>query len=86
MPSADSESIGDVADVLGVSRQRADQVSRFAGFPPPVGQLRGGRVWDLVHVRRWMVAEGRAGQELLDHGAAARTTPKKRTGRTQRKA
>jgi hypothetical protein len=85
MPVSDLRSIGDVAETLGVSRQRADQLSRFAGFPPPVGQLRGGRVRDLAHIRRWMVAVGREGQELSDRTTWPPPRPKSKKG-TQRKA
>lgn len=50
-------SIGEVARALGVSRQRADQLSREAGFPSPVSEALTGRKWRLVEIRRW--AKGR---------------------------
>ncbi len=51
--------IGDVADLLAISRSRADQLSRHVGFPEPIGRMSGGRVWDLDHVEDWAVEVGR---------------------------
>lgn len=51
--------IGDVAKMLDVSRSRADQLSRQAGFPEPIGLLAGGRVWDLTQVEEWAHEGGR---------------------------
>ncbi|WP_322754315.1 hypothetical protein [Frankia sp. Cas3] len=39
--------ISDVAVLLGgVSRKRADQISRRETFPAPIGTTRSGTVWD----------------------------------------
>lgn len=45
----------DIAKLLGVSRQRADQLSRQKGFPEPVDVIHDGRVrvWDRAEVERW---------------------------------
>ena len=43
----------ELAELLGVSRQRADQLARQTGFPKPVAELKGGRVWRLSDVDRW---------------------------------
>lgn len=51
--------VTEIAALLGVSRQRADQISRQKGFPEPVAVLSGGRqrIWNAADVRKW--AEGR---------------------------
>lgn len=59
MGGMDLGGISEVAEILGVSRQRADVLSRYEGFPAPVGRLKGGRVWDLVQVRAWAKKDGR---------------------------
>ena len=50
----------EIAELLGVSRQRADTLSRSKGFPEPVGELAGRRkIWDLEAVRKWAKETGR---------------------------
>lgn len=58
-------SISDVAELLvptsptgTVSRERADQISRRPGFPPPTQTGRTGRLWDEDDVAAW-IAEHR---------------------------
>ena len=49
----------EIADLLGVSRQRADTLTRSKGFPEPIGQLAGRRkLWDLAAVRKWAKRPG----------------------------
>lgn len=43
----------EVAEILAVSRQRADQLSRQVGFPKPTAELHGGRIWKRAEVERW---------------------------------
>lgn len=45
--------IHELADLLGVSRQRADQLARQVGFPRPVAELKAGRIWRQADVARW---------------------------------
>jgi len=51
------ETVGvqDIADMRGVSRQRADQITREKGFPDPLPERRRKfgrrRRWDAVKVR-----------------------------------
>jgi predicted DNA-binding transcriptional regulator AlpA len=47
--------VTEIAALLGVSRQRADQLSRQKGFPEPVAVLSNGRqrIWDAGEVRAW---------------------------------
>jgi predicted DNA-binding transcriptional regulator AlpA len=48
--------VREIATLLGVSRQRADQITRTKQFPDPVARLAAGAVWDARHVMRWGVA------------------------------
>lgn len=47
--------------MLGVSLQRADQLSRTDDFPEPVVILRAGRVWNREDVEAWARARHRDG-------------------------
>lgn len=56
--------VGEIADLLGVSRARADQLSRQQGFPAPYDVLaartpRPQRVWLRKDVERWAKENGR---------------------------
>lgn len=44
----------EIARLLDVSRQRVDQLSREVGFPQPLGEHAGGRVWHLADIERWI--------------------------------
>jgi predicted DNA-binding transcriptional regulator AlpA len=56
----DLVSIGDIAGMLGVTRQRADALSRTKDFPEPVATVAGGRLWMRDEVLAWMRDTGRA--------------------------
>jgi prophage regulatory protein len=43
----------ELAELLGVSRQRADQLAREVGFPKPAAELKAGRIWKRSEVKRW---------------------------------
>jgi len=44
----------DVAELLGVSRQRLGQLTAKPGFPQPVGIVNGHtRIWDRAQVEQW---------------------------------
>ncbi len=49
-------SAGEVAEILGVSRQRVHQLAKSAGFPAPLLSLRTGPLWHAVAIRKF--AEG----------------------------
>lgn len=53
--------VQEIAAMLGVSRQRADQLSRQKGFPEPTAVLANGRqrVWHTEDVQRWAEARRR---------------------------
>lgn len=50
----------EIATLLSLSRQRADQLVRTDGFPTPVAELARGRVWERSAVVRWAKATGRS--------------------------
>lgn len=48
---------GEIAEILGVTRQRVHSLSRtYADFPKPVAELAAGRVWRMEEIRDWMKA------------------------------
>ena len=51
--------IHEIAAALGVTRQRADQLSRREDFPKPVVDLQMGRIWNTKDIRKWMKSKGR---------------------------
>jgi prophage regulatory protein len=51
--------VTEMADLLRLSRQRCDQLSRTKGFPDPVVELASGRVWNTEDVKRWARETGR---------------------------
>lgn len=45
----------EIASLLGVSRQRVDEITRAApDFPPPEVELISGRVWSRKAVEAWI--------------------------------
>lgn len=51
--------VTEIALILDLSRQRADQLSRQKGFPDPAAELASGRVWTAAAVMAWAKAAGR---------------------------
>lgn len=45
--------VTEIADLLGVSRQRADQLANSEGFAQPVGEIAAGRIWKREDVEAW---------------------------------
>lgn len=45
--------------MLGVTRSRANQLSREVGFPKPWGVLRMGKVWKRSDIEAWMRRTGK---------------------------
>lgn len=61
MVEEDLMGVAEVAEFLGVSRQRVDALARTkSDFPPPVASLQAGRVWRREDIEEWARAEGRA--------------------------
>lgn len=52
--------VREVGELLGVSRQRADQLVRTKGFPDPIAELASGRIWERGSVVQWARDEGRS--------------------------
>jgi hypothetical protein len=46
-------SAAEIADELGVSRQRVHQLRSTEGFPVPLADLRGGAVWDAAAISKF---------------------------------
>ena len=52
----------EIAEMLGVSRQRVDRLVKTASdFPAPVVEIAAGRVWKREAVERWIRANPRRG-------------------------
>lgn len=52
--------ITEIAELLGVSKQRAHQIVNAQGFPKPLDRLAQGSVWKRSTVERWALERGRA--------------------------
>lgn len=50
----------EIAEMLGVSRQRVQQLAATPAFPAPVAQLKIGKIWLLADVERWAETTGRS--------------------------
>jgi predicted DNA-binding transcriptional regulator AlpA len=62
----------EIAQILGVSKQRADQLRRRPDFPAPVDRYSRGDLWAASDVERW--AQTWAGGAVGDSGLTARPT------------
>jgi predicted DNA-binding transcriptional regulator AlpA len=49
----------EIAQLLGVSRQRAGQLAATEGFPEPIARLAAGPIWRRADVERWAREAGR---------------------------
>jgi prophage regulatory protein len=45
--------IREAAEILGVSRQRVNQLERLKGFPKPLDRIAAGPVWRRADVEKW---------------------------------
>lgn len=45
--------ISEIAELLGVSRQRAGQIAARKDFPKPADRIASGPVWRLAAVKQW---------------------------------
>lgn len=50
----------EIAEYLGISRQRVHQLAKTDGFPEPLARLRQGNVWLLEDVEQWASKTGRS--------------------------
>ena len=53
MPLRKSLRLIEIADLLGVTKQRADQLRRRADFPTPVERYQRRDLWAVSDVKRW---------------------------------
>lgn len=51
--------LAEIAQVLGLTRQRVDQLARLPGFPEPDAVLTAGRIWKRDDVEAWARETGR---------------------------
>lgn len=49
----------EVAELLGVTRQRAHQLSKASGFPEPTARLSAGLIWLRKDIEKWARETGR---------------------------
>jgi len=53
MPKPKTVRLMEIAELLGVSKQRAHQLAGEPEFPDPVAEEGRGRLWDRREVRAW---------------------------------
>lgn len=58
VPPPDVLGVSEIAELLGVTRQRVLQLCAAPGFPEPT-VLKGAKIWDRTDVLEWMRATGR---------------------------
>jgi prophage regulatory protein len=51
--------VKEIGQLLGVSRQRADQLTKTEGFPLPEAEISAGRIWNRQDVEAWARQTGR---------------------------
>ena len=51
--------VKEIGELLGVSRQRADQLSKADGFPAPEAVITAGRIWKREDIEAWAREAGR---------------------------
>ena len=49
----------EVAEFLGVTNQRVDQLARRPDFPNPIAVLAAGRIWNHADIEAWARRTGR---------------------------
>lgn len=60
MTDPDLIGVHEIAQLLGVSRQRVDELARTRpDFPKPVAHLRAGRIWRRRDIESWARKTGR---------------------------
>lgn len=58
--------VAEIAELLGVSRQRVHQLAARDDFPRPTAELSAGKVWDAAAIERWQAASGRSDTSPAD--------------------
>jgi predicted DNA-binding transcriptional regulator AlpA len=57
-PSSNGVRVIEIAELLGVSKQRAHQIADEPGFPTPVGREGQSRLWNRREVTAWRSSGG----------------------------
>lgn len=66
----------EIAELLGVSRQRVLQLSQQDGFPEPVAVLRMGKIWHARDMRLWAdVSDSGGSNRCLSGSGGVREQP-----------
>jgi predicted DNA-binding transcriptional regulator AlpA len=60
--------IREIADLLGVSRQRANQIAAKNDFPKPLDRIAAGPVWRDSEVKAWAKGRGSSSAEVPEGG------------------
>ncbi|MCP4303576.1 MAG: helix-turn-helix domain-containing protein [bacterium] len=59
-PEAELVGVAEIADILGLSRQRVNRiVQTHDDFPEPLAELSAGRIWRAEEIEKWMQRTGR---------------------------
>jgi hypothetical protein len=53
--------VAEIAELLGVTTQRVDQLAGASSFPVPAAELEAGRIWQRTDIETWARATGRLG-------------------------
>lgn len=59
MAQIDLVAAGDIVEMLGISKQRVDQLARAGKMPEPVAVVSSGRVWLRDEIEQWAKETGR---------------------------
>ncbi len=51
--------LSEIAQMLGLTRQRVDQLARLPDFPEPDAVLTAGRIWKREDIETWARETGR---------------------------
>jgi predicted DNA-binding transcriptional regulator AlpA len=78
MPTAKTVRLVEIAEILGMTHQRASVIARGANFPRPVGRQGQSRVWDRREVSAWRRSGG-ARSRGGSHGGRAPSQARWRT-------
>jgi hypothetical protein len=65
------DTLVEIAELLGVTKQRAHQIAEQKGFPAPLAEDARGRVWSRYEVQAWASAGGRRSPGREDRDAEA---------------
>lgn len=49
----------EIAKILGITKQRVNQLALTDDFPKPLAKLSAGRIWDRADVEKWAAETGR---------------------------